>query len=267
MKRRAYQYAILRFMPYIETGEFANVGLVMTAPQHGFFDYQLQEKRYARLTGFFKDLKSSTYLSAIRALKEELNRVQELTHDYQHDNADLFAELIRPRETIFRFSKPSLVLTSTPHEQLQTLYNYYVEHDFVTREYRETVLENRVRNLLATASLADRYKQVRLGDDQYHVSIPFVEQKQDQLLRGIKPLYLGQKETVKILEKAGQWQFRLDELRRREQLPKEMLFTVDGPEEGDTSQYEAYRNACILLKNTAEVLPISQQEAVLDFAQ
>lgn len=266
MKRTAYQYAILRFMPYVETGEFANVGLVMTAPQDGFFAYQLQEKRYARFTRFFKDLEGSTYLSAIRAMKEELNRLQELTHEYQHDSAHLFEELIRPRETIFRFSEPSLVLTSTPQEQLQTLYNYYVEHSFVTPAYRETVLEGRVRDLLTAASLADRYKSARLGDDQYHVTIPFVEQKQDQLLKAIKPLFLGQKETVKILEKAGQWQFRLHELKRREQLPKDMLFAVEGPEEADTPQYEAYRNAFALLKNEAEVLPIAQKEAVLEFA-
>lgn len=267
MKRTAYQYAILRFMPYVETGEFANVGLVMTAPQDGFFAYQLQEKRYARLTQFFKDLEGRTYLSAIRAMKEELDRLQELTHRYQNDSRHLFEELIRPRETIFRFSEPSLVLTSAPEEKLQTLYNYYVEHDFVTREYRETVLEGRVRDLLTAASLADRYKPARLGDEQYHVTIPFVEQKQDQLLKAIKPLYLGHKETIKILEKAGQWQFRLQELQRRKQLPKEMLFAVDGPEEEDTLQYETYTNALALLKKVAEVLPITQKEAVLDFAK
>lgn len=267
MKRTAYQYAILRFMPYVETGEFANVGIVMAAAQHGFFAYQLQEKRFARLTHFFKDLDGHTYLAAIRAMKEELDRLQKLTLHYQNDSHDLFGELIRPRETIFRFSEPSLVLTSTPEEKLKTLYEYYVEHDFVTPQYRETVLEGQVRNLLAKACLADRYKPARLGDDQYHVTLPFVEQKQGQLLRAIKPLDLAQKETVKILEKAGKWQFRLHELKRREQLPSDMLFAVDGPEEDDTPQYEAYINAFALLKKVAEVLPITQKEAVLEFAK
>ncbi|MGM0927683.1 MAG: DUF3037 domain-containing protein [Pseudomonadota bacterium] len=32
MKRIACQYVILRFMPYVETGEFANVGVVMIPP-------------------------------------------------------------------------------------------------------------------------------------------------------------------------------------------------------------------------------------------
>ena len=29
MKKRARQYALLRFRPFVETGEFANVGVVM----------------------------------------------------------------------------------------------------------------------------------------------------------------------------------------------------------------------------------------------
>jgi len=29
MKKFACQYAIVRFLPYLETGEFANVGIVM----------------------------------------------------------------------------------------------------------------------------------------------------------------------------------------------------------------------------------------------
>src|SRR5699024_5076389 len=168
---------------------------------------------------------------------------------------------------VFRFSEPSLVLTSTPQEQLQTLYNYYVEHAFVTREYRETVLEGRVRDLLTAATLADRYKSARLCDEQYHVKLPFVEQKQEQLLKAIKPLDLGHKETVKTLEKAGRWQFRLRELKRREQLPQDMLFAVDGPEEDDTPQYEAYINAFALLEKVAEVLPIAQKDALLEFAK
>lgn len=126
MKRTAYQYAILRFMPYVETGEFANVGIVMTSAQDGFFAYQLQEKRYARLTRFFKDLEGRTYLSAIRGMQ------QELTQRCRHDGRHLFEKLIHPREVIFRFSEPILVFRSTLQEQLKTLYSHYVEHDFVT---------------------------------------------------------------------------------------------------------------------------------------
>lgn len=70
-----------------------------------------------------------------------------------------------------------------------------------------------------------------------------------------------------MLEKAGQWQFRLKELQHRNQLPNKLLFAVDDSKEQDTPQYEAYTTALSLLENTgAVVLPITQQDAILEFA-
>lgn len=267
MSRVAYQYAILRFMPYVETGEFANVGLVMAAPGQGFFAYQLQEKRYARLTHFFKDLDGATYIAAIKAMQKELCRIQQYVETCRHGSAGLFEELIRSRETLFRFSEPSLVLTDAPENKLAELYGHYVEHDFVTPQYRETQMESRLRQLLIQADLADRFSQKKLGDEQYRVSLPFVEQKEGRLLKAMKPLFLGQKETSKILEKAGRWQFRVHELQRRHQCPEELLFAVDGPEEQDTQQYAAYLSALKILDALkAKVVPMNQHNAVLEFA-
>ena len=42
MNKFAYRYAIVQFQPYSETGEFANVGVVLVCPETGFFDFKLQ---------------------------------------------------------------------------------------------------------------------------------------------------------------------------------------------------------------------------------
>src|SRR5690554_2694543 len=78
MKRIACQYVIVRFMPYVETGEFANVGVVMISPRDRYFGFKLETRRYARLTSFFKDLEGRLYRSAIYAVKQELERVHAL---------------------------------------------------------------------------------------------------------------------------------------------------------------------------------------------
>ena len=52
MKKYACQYAIVRFLPYLETGEFANVGIVMLCPDAGFFDFKLL-RHVRRITAFF----------------------------------------------------------------------------------------------------------------------------------------------------------------------------------------------------------------------
>ena len=49
------RYSIIRFLPYAETEEFANVGIVMVAPTARFLDFQLSNK-WRRLSGFFDKL-------------------------------------------------------------------------------------------------------------------------------------------------------------------------------------------------------------------
>ncbi|WP_413913220.1 DUF3037 domain-containing protein [Candidatus Skiveiella danica] len=39
-------------MPFVETGEFANVGVVMFAPTARYFGFKLLGGRYARVTNF-----------------------------------------------------------------------------------------------------------------------------------------------------------------------------------------------------------------------
>ncbi len=53
MTRIACQYAIVRFMPYIETGEFANVGILLWAPKTRYLGFKLLRRKHARITQFF----------------------------------------------------------------------------------------------------------------------------------------------------------------------------------------------------------------------
>ncbi|WP_172117001.1 DUF3037 domain-containing protein [Halomonas hibernica] len=266
MKRIACQYAILRFMPYVETSEFANVGIVLAAGNTGYFGFQLQEKRYKRLTDFFKDLDSRTYKTAIQAMKNELTRIQQLASSQTALTAGLFQELTRPREALFRFSEPGVVLTDDLTKTLAELYEHYVEHSFVTPQYRETVLEKRIRTLLKQYDLANQYKATKLGDNEYQVALPFVARLGRQVCKAIKPLDLRQPETIKMVEKAGQWQFRMKELARRGKQPRQMLFAVDGPVDQGTPHTQAYERAIDLLAETgAEVIAMAETERLAEF--
>lgn len=78
MKPLACRYAIVQFMPYAETGEFANVGVVLACPQTGYFDFKLQTRRYARVTAFFDELHRDVYVGAIKTMQSELERIQRM---------------------------------------------------------------------------------------------------------------------------------------------------------------------------------------------
>ena len=71
MTKFACQYALLRFRPFAETGEFANVGIVLLAPEARFFGFKLLN-RYGRITQFFKELDKKVYLNGRGLFKEEL---------------------------------------------------------------------------------------------------------------------------------------------------------------------------------------------------
>jgi hypothetical protein len=276
MKKLACQYAIVQFMPFIETGEFANIGVVMMEPKEGYFGYKLQTKRVKRITQFFEDLDANVFRNATNELKVELDRVHNTLKAHGFDRrlktnnvgfaTGLFAEVLRPRETIIRFSQPRAVLADNPKEALKQLYDFYVERDFVTKEYRETVLEKGVRNLLLNAQVAQSFHKERIGDSEFGVQFPFVEFDNQLPIKIIKPLNLGQVDSTRILEHGGKWEFRIRELKKRNVFPEQALFAVEGPT-GDRRRENAYDEVVEMLTGTGvTVLPFTERNQIVKFA-
>ncbi len=73
----ACRYAVVQFLPYAETGEFANVGIALLCPDTGYFGFRLQNaRRTKRITGFFERLDRSIYVRALDLFQQELGRVK-----------------------------------------------------------------------------------------------------------------------------------------------------------------------------------------------
>lgn len=276
MKKIPCQYAIIRFAPFIETGEFANVGIIMMAHKACYFGFKLQTRRYGRITNFFKELDAKVFRSAMNDLNEELERVHGVLKVHGFDRRlkendanfanGIFAEVLRPRESIVRFSEPRAVLADEPKETLKELFAYYVERNFVTKEYRETVLEKGMRRLLFQSEVGERFQRKRIGDDEFSVTFPFVETLDEVPTKIIKPLNLAQDDSTNILEHGGKWMFRMNELKKRHVLPERVLLAVDGPAGGGRRD-NAYHEAVEMLGDTGvTVLPYEKQSKILEFA-
>lgn len=276
MKKTPCLYSIVRFTPFVETGEFANVGIIMMAPEQRCFEFKLMVQRHARVTHFFEQLETRVFRATMRNLDEELNRVAGVLRRRGFDKRlktndidfakGLFAEIIRPRETVIKFSEPRAILADDMKETLAELYGYYVERTFVTREYQETVLERGMRRWLFQARIGDRFDRVALGDDEYHVTFPFVERRDDHAVKAIKPLHLGQDQPTKIIEHGWQWVLRVNQLRKRKHLPDTVLFAVQGAT-GDGPKGRAYDEVVNGLRDTGvTVLPYADKEDILTFA-
>lgn len=279
MTRIACQYAIVRFMPYIETGEFANVGILLWAPKIRYLGFKLLRKKHARITQFFEELDRGVYLKTMANLGAELCRVQGMLKGQIAEFGDndreygfhrgLFQELIRPRETIVRFSEQRAVLAENPEQTLAELYEYYVGRNFVTPEYQETILERGIKKLLEQRDLAKRFTKRRIEDQLYRVTFPFVEQKDNEAIRVIKPLFLGQNESTAIIEHGGKWKLRVDQLRERNLLKGPVLFPVKGPEPGQINdvRVEAFKETLANLAGDGiEITLYTEKDRILEFA-
>ncbi len=274
MKPIACRYAIVQFVPYVETGEFANVGVVLTCPKTGYFSFKLQTRRYSRITGFFDELRKDTYLTAIRAIQAELQRLQCLVvampdNTRRTENIrNLFTALTHPREAIIRFGTARPILTVDPPRQLEELFDHYVEHSFVTQEYIEQTMTKRIQKLLDGILLPAPFKSERIGDDQMHAQFPLVQRVGGRLTKVIKPFNLTQNEPNAIYAHGDIWLQKIRRLRKRQLLPQDVLFAIASPPVAETTRFNAYQEICTELQQENVMIIDERKDAgILAFAK
>lgn len=276
--KTACHYAIVRFMPFVETGEFANVGVVLFAPNARYFGFKLLGNRYARVTHFFEQMDTKVFLAAMKTCKEELVRIDRMLKQMGTDlrfkaldreNAlALWNEMIKPRETMLQFSESRLVLTDNAKTKVMELFRYYVERNFVTLERQEQLLEKEVRSWLRNAELKKHFCSARVGNEDYHAQFPFVfHSAEGHPERIIKPLNLDYDDAARIIDHGGQWIVRINALKKRNLLPNKVLFAVKGPDDL-TARGKANRDVVDELNDTGvTVVTYGNPQPIIEFAK
>jgi len=269
MRKYACRYAIVKFLPYPETGEFANVGVVLTCPETGYFDFRLLEKEYRRITHFFEEMDARVYKQAIHGFAGELNRLRfdlkEAGKNFTNPEEvrKLFDKLVHPRETILRFDFPRAILADEPEVTIEELFNHYVHREFVTQVYQERLLVAETRKLLGGLKLVHPFRAGKIGDDDYHARFEFIQFNDEKPTRVIKPFYLAQDETNKIYQHADPWLAKMKRLRKRNVLPEKVLFAVQAPDQNDEHRYKAFadiKDELKLIDGVSVVLKNDQQQ-------
>lgn len=270
----AARYSIIRFLPYAETEEFANIGVVMFAPTARYFDFRLSNK-WRRLGAFFDRLDRRVFAEGVRAFEEELVRARDMVGGLagagalgQYSAQTVFEDLIRPREALFRFSTERAVMTNAPEAKLAALFDRYVLHDFATPEYHELLIERALRGVLRREGLGERFRRAKLGTGAVQFAVPFAERDAaGRIQRIIKPMHLAYDEPVRILDHGNQWLGRLRHLQRVKALPESMLLAVTEPPQ-DTERHAAFDEVRRDLENLGATFAASNDEqAVLGFAR
>jgi hypothetical protein len=281
MKEFACNYAIARFRPYRETGEFVNVGIVLLCPQLGFFDCAFEHRKYKRITDFFPELDFQVFQAGLSGLLKELARVttKEVGLPLQYvfaKEADtriaIFKELVRPREALFHFGEVGTVLATDPKAKLEELFNHYIKRQFAQdREYQEIIMRRHLGDFLQKVKLAQFYKQdQKIGDDNYHVILPFVHFEKEIPRKAIKPLHLDKPAPTEIYRHGDAWIASVRRLRQMNRLPREFLFTVKHPKHAGArdKRRDAAREICAELEKLETLtLAFDETDKIAKFAE
>lgn len=223
-------YAIVRFRPFPETGEFANVGIVALEPRTGAIQYRLSRKRFRRVTQFFSDLDPKLFSTAIRLYESELSRVRKLAATERYGvSSNLFASVVRSRETVILCSEIRSASFEAPFEKfIEQLFDRYVGRNFVTDERRENIMVHEIKKRLERARLFG-FREHKIDDPLVPVTFQLASQPNHELYV-IKPFAFDQQKPLDIIDHAGKWRDRFGQLFARKKLdPKKVLLTVEPP--------------------------------------
>lgn len=268
VKKTLCQYAVIRFLPFIEIGEFANMGILLFDPSRGELHFRLTPTRFRRITQFFKDVDKRFFANSVKNLKTELDRAKTFTQQKGISNAPtLFTEIIRHRETTTQFSEVRNVLTSNPEEELDNLFAYHIQRNFITPEYVEAKMEKSLRTLLKNNNLNNRFLKKTLSDGNYELEFPFVHQQNNNPATIIRPLHIAYEKGAKIIDLKGKWLARLDELRNRKLIGKNILFTIDPPPQDSFANDEYLITLETFKENDVLTVLESDTQNILTFAQ
>ena len=209
-------YAVIRFMPFAETREFANVGVVVIAPKLGLYDFKLAPKTFNRVTKFFDDLDGVVYKHAIEGFEEELKRIRNyLVHNHVQGKrlVDYFKEITRTRESVLHFGEVGTMLTDNINVAVDKLYERLIGRNFTeSKEYKEQQMIRVLKSQL-TAKLPSgiRYTKQNLKADMYDIPVPLATRINDSY-RIIRPIAFEQQNVLLAMEHGEAWVNRLKKL-------------------------------------------------------
>lgn len=275
----ACQYAIVRFEPYAETEEFANIGIVLFAPEQSYFNFKLTKVNSSRVTSFFSEFDKLKFKNIVSNYHKDLDYFKNLTKNNQKDtiqNSLIFKELVHSRSGIIKFSELRVKLSASPKDELNKLFDYYIERSFVKLKTHEKLLENQISTLFEEHSFRKKFSKSDIGSDIYKTSFPFVEKSKNEVIKVIKPFYLGHSTPQRIIEHSLQWTGKLNYL--KDMLPPKVLFIVEPPSSITENnlprnqldeRLDAFEQAKKLLEDTeiASVVNYENKKKILDYAK
>ncbi|MCP9340340.1 DUF3037 domain-containing protein [Stutzerimonas xanthomarina] len=227
-------YSIVRFAPFAETEEFANVGIVLSAPAIGRMEYRLARKNLKRVNRFFEC--NNLFAKAMEIAQNELDAVRAMTAEAQESQiVNHFRFLTEPKESLIRFSPMRSILVENFDVTLEELFGRYIERQGMARDRREEVMVREIRTLFTEASIRS-FRDETLTGELIKLHLPLVHR--NKVVAAIKPLAFDQAEPSAILDHCEQWLMKFARAEKEGIIElKNVLIPVAAPAENDSARH------------------------------
>jgi hypothetical protein len=262
------KYALVQFMPFVETGEFANVGVIVFAPKTNYWEFKLAPQRFKRVTNFFEEMDREVYKVAINKFKEEMKITQHLAYTRQIKGAvEFFTEITRPRQALVRFSNVRTMITEDPEIELEKLYERYIHRDFVTEQYRENQMVTALKKQINAENIPVKYAEMKMKVGVREFAIPLAGNT-EKGLKLIKPLAFDQKRPTQLFEHGETWINRLKALLEEGEVTHQnILLPIDASKNIKGERKEALEEVKKLFeKANIAAVNYEQKEKIIEFA-
>lgn len=247
--KRAFRYSIIRFQPFPDSGEFANIGVLVIDTELGEVDFKLARQKFARIREFFGEDAYEAYKFAIQHLMTEFGYGRRRPFWTKEAAFDLFNLHVRPRESSILFSEQrTIMFEGTIGELTANLYARFIERR--RTDAAELTLIDDIRDALKTHAIRG-FRAIRVEDPVVSVRFP-IAHKNGELV-AIQPLVFTQKTPLAIFDYGAHWKNRLSYLLDRKVLGVgSVMLAVDEPyERFDDASYQAFEAA----RSELEALP------------
>jgi hypothetical protein len=253
-------------VPYPETGEFANVGVIMLVPKANRFAFVLETKHTKRLNGFFRHLDVGVYKAAIGNYQKELTYLELQVNEGKLNANEAFGLMVRPREAILSFGEPrGALLAGSPEKALDKLYQDQVYHDFASKTDYENKLKSRVKGMVKGLQLQRPFVEQHIDHKGFKVNFELAQLENTKVDRVIKPLSFLQLEAKQIFAHADFWLAKLKRLKQFGLMPRDIIFPIEVS--------AANEDACDAMnlvkrdfKNIGDVVDASSETEIKGFA-
>ena len=208
--KTAYSYVTLRYVHDVVTGEFANVGVVLYAPEQRLLAARFTTS-YERLSAIFLKIDHTHFRALMRYLANRFEEMSEELRDALEQTAltglgELVRRVLPPDDSSLQWSEAGGGLAEDAEETLRNLYNRLVE-----RYVRESELPSRTddeigrpfKATLEKRHLAQKVRQKRIEARDYQYDFQFGWQ--NSVWHVYEPVSFDLMNPGSIVEKANTW--------------------------------------------------------------